>query len=245
MHKIAAIFYLLAAIGSAEGCLKYGASTTIEGTLQLRDEAGYNQFIAVKLARPICAIGNPKDTAYPGDDLEHKRTGVRDIQAGVYGSDSSSIALRDRLERLIGHRVVIKGDLFPATTGYHRTGVQLSVEAVEPADVGGQQALIAPKVPFRPKDVNAYDVTINAGPRLVIEAREYGSSAPLLPADQYAPHWMTGGEVLYVDCRDGYQRKLISTTEKGGGICLDGDLCGLSAFPNTGVLIKFRCNKRP
>ncbi|MGD0778222.1 MAG: hypothetical protein ABSC05_36010, partial [Candidatus Solibacter sp.] len=67
----------------------------------------------------------------------------------------------------------------------------------------------------------------------------------LLPANQYAPHWMTGGEVLYVDCRDGYERKLISTTEKGGGVCFDGDLCGLSAFPGRRVIIKFLCNEKP
>jgi len=49
---------------------------------------------------------------------------IREIQAGVYGSDAGSDNLRDRLDRLVGHRVKIKGDLFPAQTGYHRINVQ-------------------------------------------------------------------------------------------------------------------------
>lgn len=149
------------------------------------------------------------------------------------------------MERLIGHQVIVKGDLFPATTGYHRTDLQLRVEAVDPAEGVGEQALLKPSVPFKPKDIDSYGVTINAGQRLVIEAHESGSNLNLSPADQYAPHWMTGGEVVYVDCRDGYERKLISTTEKDRNICFDGDLCGLTAFPKKPGTIKFQCTRKP
>jgi hypothetical protein len=62
----------------------------------------------------MCAVGDPKDTAYPGDNDDHRQDGVREIQAGVYGSDVESVTLRDRLERLTGHVVTIKGDLKPA-----------------------------------------------------------------------------------------------------------------------------------
>ena len=32
---------------------------------------------------------------------------------------------------------------------------------------------------------------------------------------------MTGGEVVYVDCLDGYERNLIGGAEKNPGFCLD------------------------
>jgi hypothetical protein len=245
VFKVAALQVLFVLSSFGQNCLKYGAPTTLSGTLSLRDEAGYNQFIVLKLVRPICTVTDPKGLANPSDEYYRRQNGVKEIQAVVYGSDTASTKLRDRLERLLGNRVIIKGDLFPATTGYHRTNVELRVLAVDAVDAAGQQALLAATVPFRAREVAAYDVTINAGQRLVIEARETGSASLLLPADQYAPHWMTGGEVVYVNCRDGYERKLISTTEKERGICSDEDLCGLSAFPKKPVIIKFRCIRKP
>ena len=166
--------------------------------------------------------------ANTGLRYERVHSGVRVVQAGVYGSDAPSDALRDRLNRSVGHRVMIKGVLFQAQTGYHRSDVQLSVEAVEAVDEVGQKALRIATPEFKAKDVAAYDVTIKAVPQLAIEAHDIESAMPLLPSDQYVAHSMTGGEVLYVDCRDGYERKLISSTEEDGGGCFDGDLCGLS-----------------
>ena len=64
--KSAAVLVLFVMSGYGQNCIKYGAPITLAGTLLLKDEAGYNQFVAVKLTRPICAVGNPKDTAYPG-----------------------------------------------------------------------------------------------------------------------------------------------------------------------------------
>jgi hypothetical protein len=245
MLKVAA--FLMACMGSAfaQNCVKYGAPTTLSGTLSLKDQAGYIQFIVLKLVLPICTFTDPKDATDPSDEYYRGQSGVTEIQAGVYGVDGDPYALGDRLERLVGYRVVVKGDLFPATTGYHRTNVQLRVQAVEPVDGVGQQALLAPAMSFTPKDVAAYDVTINAGERLSIEAHESGSAIPLVPVDQYVPHSVTGGDVLYLDCREGYKRSLISNSEKGGGICFDELTCGLAAFPENLVVIKFRCTKKP
>jgi Domain of unknown function (DUF4431) len=242
--KITAILFLLVVVCCARNCFKYGVSTRIEGTLSLRDEAGYNQFILLKPLRPICAEVDTKTVHDPKDEYYRRQDGVQEVQAGVYGSDAAADTLRDRLRVLTGHKVIIKGDLFPATTGYDRTNLQLRVESVDAADTAGQQALLRPRVPFRPRDVDAYDITIHAGARLVIDARESGSASPLVPPDQYASHWMTAGEVVYVECRDGYERKLISNSDENGGICVDGDLCGFSAFPKKPVVIEFRCTKK-
>jgi Domain of unknown function (DUF4431) len=204
----------------------------LAGTLILKDEAGYNQFIALRLPRAICTMPDPYHGA------------IREIQAGVYGSDAHSEDLRDRLDRLVGYRVTIKGVLFAAHTGYHRTKVQHGVESVDAADAAGKRALRIPKPEFRARNVAVYDVTINAGRRLAIEAHQTGSGKALRPADKYLSHWMTGGEVLYVDCLDGFERSLISSTDKDM-FCFDGDLCGIQAFTTKPVIIKIRCTKKP
>ena len=241
MAKSRAVLFLLAVNVFGQTCLKYGAPVALSGTLLLKDEAGYNQFTLLKLVRAICTVDDPNALGEP----LRRQSGIREIQSSVYGDDPDSNELRDRLERLIGKRVVIKGALSPAATGYHRTPVQLSVEMVDPVDMPGRQALSAVRPAFAARDVSSYEVTIDAGRRLVIDARESGSGTQLLPASQYAPHWMTGGEVLYVNCRDGYERHLISSTDKTDGICFDGDLCGLSAFPARLLTLKFRCTKKP
>jgi len=245
MLKLPIFLFLFLAIGLGQNCIKYGAPTTLNGTLLLRDEAGYNQFIAFKPVAAICTVADPKDVTDTADPYYRRRSGVKEVQAGVYGGDSASAALRDRLNRLIGYRVVIKGDVFPATTGYDRTNVVLRVTAVDAADPSGQQALLAPRTEIKAKDVDVYDVTVNAGKRLVIDAHESGSTIPLLPTDRYVTHWMTGGEVVYLDCGAGYERKLLSSTAKDGGSCFQGNgLCGISAFPNKPVIIKLRCTKK-
>src|SRR5579883_2635675 len=241
MSKCAVLLLISAARSFGLDCIPYGTSTTLAGRLFLKDESGYNQFTAMKLQEPICTSPDRRK----GLEAERGETGVQEIQAGVYGSDKGSSTLRDRLERLVGHQVEVKGILFPAQTGYHRTSVQVSVESVDPVDSAGQHALRTPMANVQPRKVAAYEVTINAGSRLMIEAQDAASMAPLIPSEKYAPHWMTGGEVVYVNCLDGYQRKLVSTTEKNGGICFDGDLCGFPAFPQTPIIIKFRCIKKP
>jgi hypothetical protein len=236
---------MIVARGFGQNCIKYGAPTTLTGMLSVRDEAGYNQFTVLQPVSPICTVADPKDVKDTSGPYYRMQRDISEVEAAVYGSDTTSAALRDRLNRLIGHRVVIKGDLFPATTGYDRTNVMLRVQMIEAADPSGRNALLTPKLEIKVKDVEIYEVTINAGRRLVIEAHQRGSATPLLPSGQYVTHWMTGGEVVYFDCRDGYGRSLISSTQKNGGICFDGDgLCGLSAFPKSPATIRLRCSKK-
>jgi hypothetical protein len=241
MSKYALLQALLAASSFAQNCIQYNVPVTLAGRLSLVNESGYNQFIAFNLRSPLCTASDPgKGLAW-----ERGQAGVRMIQAGVYGSDDASETLRDRLNRLVGHAVTIQGVLFPAETGYHRTNVQFSVEAVDPIDSSGRDALWARRIPSKAREVEAYDVTVNAGKRLVVRARESGSGDSLVPGDGYITHWMTGGEVLIVDCLDGYDRKLMNTREKDGGRCFDGDLCWLSAFASKPIITKFRCTKKP
>ncbi len=223
MFRFACFLVLFIAYGFGQDCIKYGAPTTLTGTLSLKDEAGYNQFPVLKPASAICTVADPKDVKDPTDPYYRKQTNIREVEASIYGDDAAANATRERVEKLIGYRVVIKGDLFPTTTGYDRTNVVLRVEAIEAADSSGQKAIFKPKPEVKLKDVDVYDVTINAGKRLIIEANEPGSTAPLLPADEYLTHWMTGAGAVYFDCRDGYELSLVSTTEKDGGICLNGN----------------------
>lgn len=241
------VFFLLLFIarGAGQDCIKYGAPVTLTGMLSLKDEAGYNEFIALRLASSICTEVDLKDVENATDPYYRKESSIRELHASVYGNDAAANTTRERLEKLTGYRVVIRGDLFPAITGYQRTSVALRVEEVDAADSSGRKAILKPKPVVNLKDVDVYDVTVNAGKRLVIEADEYGSTVPLVPADQYLTHWMTGAGVVYFDCRDGYELALISTTANDGGTCLNGfPLCGLTAFPKTPVVMKLQCTKR-
>jgi len=53
---------------------------------------------------------------------------------------------------------------------------------------------------------------------------------------------MTGGEVVYVNCRDGYRRKLSSASDQQL-IYVDDDALGFgfNAHPDKPLVIKFRC----
>jgi hypothetical protein len=73
------------------------------------------------------------------------------------------------------------------------------------------------------------------------ETRELGTRKVLEPVDEYAPHWVTGGDVVYVNCRDGYRRKLISSTDQQ--ITADDDDVGFgfNAYPDKPLVLMFRC----
>jgi hypothetical protein len=116
MSKVVVSLVLFVASSFGQNCIKYGAVTTLTGTLLLRDEAGYNQFIVLKPVRAVCTVAAPKDVADPADPYYRMQSGITQFQVVPDGSDPDSDApLRDRLKRLIGHRVVIKVDLYPAT----------------------------------------------------------------------------------------------------------------------------------
>ncbi len=66
MLKLVAGLALLAADSFGETCLIYGKSIEIHGVFSMKDEAGYNQFIALRLASPICALGGHKDSTLVG-----------------------------------------------------------------------------------------------------------------------------------------------------------------------------------
>ena len=67
MPKVVAFLILFAANAFGQTCIKYGAPATLTGTLLLKDEAGYNQFISLKPVRAICVEVDPKE----GDDANY------------------------------------------------------------------------------------------------------------------------------------------------------------------------------
>ena len=207
---------------------------TLSGRLVRVNEHGYAEWIALRLPRPICALADPTDK------FKEAVEGATMLQ--TFNAESHPV--RSQLEKLVGRRVALTGELTQWGTGYQRALLLFDVAIIEALDDAGHMALTAldqPKPVLR--DVAAYDVTLRAGHSLRMRARETGSNAPLAPAREYVPHWMTGGEVVYVDCRDGYERKLISSTNRPGS-CPDDDLCGFSAYPAKTTVIKFHCAKK-
>lgn len=94
-------------------------------------------------------------------------------------------------------------------------------------------------------EVNAYEITVDAGESLIKEAREFGTRKVLKPVDEYAPYWVTGGEVVYVHCRDDYDVEFVKASiAKDDALCgLVGNSCGFG-IPEHGTLtLTMRCIK--
>jgi hypothetical protein len=216
--------------------LPYGRRVSIVGTLERVDEDGYRRWIALRPVRPICTLADPTDNFLDAvDDVAAIQTFTAD--------DASEI--HPRLERLIGKNAVVTGKLTQWHTGYQRAEVVFDVEAVQPLDATGEAALRTPDAPKQAaRDVSAYDVLVRAGESLTKEAREVATGKALQPVDEYAPHWVTGGDVVYVNCRDGYRRKLFGPADRQV-IYVDDDPVGFGfdAYPDKPLVLRFRCSK--
>ena len=216
-------------------CLPQGKPVTLSGRLVRVDEHGYTEWVALALRSRICALADPTDK------FKGAVNGVKALQA--VSVDSETVG--SQLQRLLGKRVVLTGELTQWSTGYQRAALVLEVASVLSTDASGRALVFAPE-PTKPalRETPAYEVTVRADRSLKIEAREGEAGRPLTPTKEYAPHWMTGGEVVYVNCRDGYERKLTTTTDRQGICSDDYDLCGFSAYPAKPLVIKFRCTKK-
>jgi hypothetical protein len=214
-------------------CLQYGRPVSILGTLARIDENGYRRWIALRPLRPICILADPSDEFSDAiDDVSQLQTFVADDAKTV---DS-------RLERLIGKNAVVTGKLTQWHTGYQRAELVFDVQAVQAVDATGEADLRTPDPPKAVvREVSVYDVSVRAGESLAKETRELATGKVLEPVDEYSPHWVTGGDVVYVNCRDGYRRKLISSTDKQS-ISDDDDVgFGFNAYPAKPLVLRFRC----
>jgi hypothetical protein len=200
------------------------------------DENGYRQWIALRPMQPICTLADP---AYQFSSASDHVTAIQ-----AFNADSEEI--RSRLERLAGSKVEVTGTLTQWHTGYQRAEVVFDVETVQQIDSVGERALASPGPP-KPdvREVPAYEVRVRAGRSLTKEARDVGSNRPLAPVDEYAPHTVTGGDVVYVHCRDDYDVQYVS-----GSITNDSAMCGVvtnsCAFgiPEHGTItLTMRCTK--
>jgi hypothetical protein len=238
LPQLLALMFMQLAIAhgaDSSGCLPQGKPVTLSGMLVRVDERGYSEWIGLVLRRPICSLADPIDTFKGGV------SGVTALQAVSLESE----IVGSQLRRLVGKRVVLDGKLTQWGTGYQRAELVFEVASVEPADASGRALLSAPEPPPPTvRGVPEYEVTVRAGRSLKIQAVESATGKPLRRASEYAPHWMTGGEVVYVNCRDGYGRKLTSSTDRQLIISDDDDVgLGFNAYPDKPLGIKFRCIK--
>jgi hypothetical protein len=78
--------------------------------------------LLVKLVRPICTVG---DSA---SDLNSESvSSIRTLQVGPKKIPWG------QLERFVGHKVSVKGTLFHAHTGHHRTKVLMAISSIRDA----------------------------------------------------------------------------------------------------------------
>lgn len=211
-------------------CLPQGRPVAIVGTLARVDENGYRRWIALRPVRPICTLADPTDKYSDAVD------DVTEIQVAA---DDDAEEVHSHLERLIGKNAVVSGKLTQWHTGYQRAEVVLDVQAVQALDATGEAAIHTPKAVVR--EVSAYDVSVRAGESLTKETKEVATEKVLEPVNEYAPHWVTGGDVVYVNCRDGYRRKLISSTDEQITVDDDNVGFGFNAYRDKPLVLRFRC----
>jgi hypothetical protein len=217
---------------NGQQCVSYGTRVTLEGKLVEVNEAGYNQYLLLKLKHPICTLAKPED------EFSQGLQGISQMQ--VFVEDSASPL---PTARLAGMRVRVEGAIVEGMTGYYRTGIGMHVEKLTPLDAAGERAIHKPEPPL--KDVPAYDVTVRAGPRLKIEARTRGSAEVLKPGDRYLPHWMTGGEVVYLNCREGYALEVRGISPPDATWCdLQTLGCMVNAFARKTITLRLACVKK-
>ena len=79
-----------------------------------------------------------------------------------------------------------------------------------------------------------------------MEAREVGTNKRLRPTGAYAPQFATGGDVVYVYCRDGYTLDPGPATH-GGVLSCDSGTENQCAFSTEDVPLTFsmRCLRKP
>jgi len=215
MVKLVVVALLTSSVALAQDCFPLDKKLSFSGRLVLIDENGYRQWIGLRLSRPVCVEGDR------GDGYIERVDDVKIMQA--FALEDGQI--HSRLNRLIGDNVALTGTLAQWLTGYQRAPVVINVDTVEPTDAAGEATLSAPGRP-KPlvRDVPAYYITVRAGQSLIKAVREAGSNAPLTPVDEYARHTVTGGDVVYVFCRDGYEPQYVT-----GSISEDSAACGASA----------------
>ena len=95
------------------------------------DEHGYTEWIALRLPRPICALADPTD------QFKGAVEGVAVLQ--TFNADNALV--RSQLERLIGRRGVLTGELTQWGTGYQRGELVFDVASVQATDDAGHLAL--------------------------------------------------------------------------------------------------------
>jgi hypothetical protein len=239
MTKLVVMVLLTSTVAFGQDCLPLGKTLSLGGRLVLINANGYWQWVGLQLPRPVCVQGDR------GDGVIERVDAVEMMQT----SDVGQRAINSRLNRLIGNSALLTGTLTQWLTGYQQAAVVLEVQAVEPVDEQGKAALRTPEAP-RPdvRVVRAYDVTIRTADRLEKLVRETATGQVLTPADEYAPHWMTGQDVLWANCRDGYELRSSNITPRNLGQCGAPEnscgLIGLTFLPHRVVTLKMHCVKQ-
>ena len=235
MIKVLAALLLMVVHSSGQKCFEYETPMTATGTIVRIDEAGYNKFLAPKLPRPLCVNAHSEDGRdYPA---------ASDVSLIQIYSPGGPEVVQDRLEKLAGYCVTIQGTLTQIFTGYQKTSVVAIVQSVEPLDSTGEAALRRVPPVVKVKDVSAYEVSVSAGRKFAMKARDSITKEALTPVNEYASHFLTGGEVVWVNCRHGYELMLLSVEPKDATICVPAAGCTINAFQKIPTVLQFRCSK--
>ncbi len=119
---------------TAQKCLEYGPTVSLTGRLHSRIFPGPPNYQSIRrgdrketallltLAQNVCTTGNDPQ----GIDVPETR--VREVQLAITDSAHWKV-----VRRLTGKRAIVKGTLFHAHTGHHRTKVLMDVANIRAA----------------------------------------------------------------------------------------------------------------
>jgi hypothetical protein len=122
------------ASASAQQCLEYGPTVSLTGTLRSQVFAGPPNYESIKrgdrkeiaiiltLTARACTTGNDPQS------FDVPETGIREMQLVVM-KDAHWKTVR----RLMGKRAIVRGTLFHAHTGHHRTKILVDVANIRAA----------------------------------------------------------------------------------------------------------------
>ena len=163
--------------------IKDNSDGVVSGTLHYVELSGYSGYIALELDNPICIIADEKD------QFSQSSAGVTELQV-----TSSEFSID---KRLIGYKVRIEGQFFQGNTGYYFTQQAFNASSIVPLDEKGRRAIKKkPEMPLKPLDINAYYADVKADKHLIVKTYKM-DGMPLLPAELYMSHIMTGSETVY------------------------------------------------
>jgi hypothetical protein len=186
----------------------------------------HSLLLLLALAGPVCAAQScPEDVASDKEPPPSTLTGTihhyrqlrewigLDLDKAACGEKTIQLIFvvthADRAESLDGCSARVKGSIYESPTGYYSANLAISDPVIDPSPDCRAKPVPATKATPPPADLRsyAYSVVVNIPGNVPITGsawRTDGKPGDLAPWAAYADITLTGGYVIWADCRKGF-----------------------------------------